>query len=92
MVDPPAAPDDGPDIPGRPPSGIELGQRDAFGDFLNRLDLLGVGAEVGVQEGAFSRRILEEWRGRLLYLDVIDGNCGAGAGHGGTSGESRHPG
>lgn len=36
-------------------------------EILNRAGLVGAGAEIGVWKGAFSRHILENWRGRLLY-------------------------
>ncbi len=45
-----------------------LRHRDQFGAFLNQLGLVGAGAEVGVEEGRFARRVLDQWRGRRLFL------------------------
>jgi len=42
--------------------------RQEFGSFLNLKSLLGVGAEIGVQNGFFTRQILDQWKGNLLYL------------------------
>lgn len=42
--------------------------RQEFGSFLNRRKLLGVGAEIGVQNGYFARQVLDQWEGKLLYL------------------------
>jgi len=49
-------------------SGPPLHSRADFGELLNRLGLTGTGAEVGVENGFFARRVLDQWRGRLLYL------------------------
>jgi len=46
----------------------ELKSRETFGAFLNRHNLLGHGAEIGVENGYFARRTLDLWQGRLLYL------------------------
>tara|TARA_Y100000310_G_C20694835_1_gene824880 strand:- start:3169 stop:3753 length:585 start_codon:yes stop_codon:yes gene_type:complete len=35
--------------------------------FLNKNNLLGIGAEMGVKRGAFSSYILDNWEGELLY-------------------------
>jgi hypothetical protein len=43
-------------------------KRKDFGKFLNRLGLLGAGAEVGVQRGEFAAEILGAWEGRMLHL------------------------
>jgi hypothetical protein len=41
-----------------------------FGLFLNRLGLLGCGAEIGVKQGGFSEVVLDHWRGRhLISID-----------------------
>jgi hypothetical protein len=50
------------------PAHLRLLTRDGFGPLLNRLGLFGEGAEVGVGDGAFSRRILDTWEGRTLHL------------------------
>jgi hypothetical protein len=42
--------------------------RDELGNYLNSLGLTGVGVEVGVKEGRFSRQILTNWQGSKLYL------------------------
>lgn len=39
-----------------------------LGTFLNRHQLLGQGAEVGVFRGVFAHNILNEWRGQKLFL------------------------
>lgn len=49
-------------------SGTPLRSRADFGELLNRLGLTGTGAEVGVENGFFARRVLDQWRGRLVYL------------------------
>ena len=43
-------------------------QRDDLGSFLNRLGLLGEGAEIGSAYGAFARQILKQWNGRMLHM------------------------
>ena len=42
--------------------------RNQFGQFLNLLRLTGVGVEVGVHLGHFSDTILNEWKGKKLWL------------------------
>lgn len=52
-----------------PRAGVaEMKSRAEFGAFLNHRGLLGTGVEIGVQNGAFARRILERWQGERLYL------------------------
>jgi glycosyltransferase involved in cell wall biosynthesis len=46
----------------------EMRSRAEFGAFLNRRGLLGTGVEIGVQNGAFARCVLDLWRGERLYL------------------------
>jgi tetratricopeptide (TPR) repeat protein len=46
---------------------LKLERRELFPLVLNELGLKGVGAEVGVQQGKFSERILRVWEGRALY-------------------------
>jgi tetratricopeptide (TPR) repeat protein len=48
-------------------SGRGLESRNVFPHLLNKLGLIGVGAEVGVQEGNYSEHLLNHWKGRLLY-------------------------
>jgi len=38
---------------------------------FNKLNLKGIGAEIGVQEGVFSKHLLDNWEGGKIYL--IDG-------------------
>lgn len=45
-----------------------LEHRDDLGAWLNEQGLIGVGAEIGVAFGGFSRIILEKWHGRVLHL------------------------
>jgi len=45
-----------------------LKTRREFGIFLNHLNLLGTGAEIGIQRGHFARQVLDLWRGEILYL------------------------
>lgn len=42
--------------------------RKDFPFFLNELGLLGLGAEIGVAAGEFSRHILKHWKGRSLCM------------------------
>lgn len=42
--------------------------RNDFGDFLNNQGLLGYGAEIGIQQGYFSREILNRWKGKGLFM------------------------
>lgn len=46
---------------------IGLENRYDLPQFLNILDLKGIGAEIGVQYGLFSDHILNQWQGDLLY-------------------------
>jgi glycosyltransferase involved in cell wall biosynthesis len=46
----------------------EMRSRSEFGAFLNRRGLLGTGAEIGVENGAFARCVLDLWRGERMYL------------------------
>ena len=41
--------------------------RNDFPAFLNECGLVGTGAEIGVQEGAFSEHILRNWKGSTLF-------------------------
>ena len=45
----------------------DLKSRNHLPIFLNENNLKGIGAEIGVNRGDFSRRILEKWHGDLLY-------------------------
>jgi hypothetical protein len=42
--------------------------RSELGGYLNALSLTGIGVEVGVHLGHFSETILENWRGKQLWL------------------------
>lgn len=42
--------------------------RDDIGNFLNLHGLKGIGLELGVQTGEFSKQILSQWHGKMLYL------------------------
>ena len=42
--------------------------REYIGDLLNSLKLTGIGAEIGVQRGEFSKQILSKWQGQCLHL------------------------
>lgn len=44
----------------------EIKNRDFFGNFLNQHGLTGIGVEIGVFQGAYSKLIRDTWRGRLL--------------------------
>jgi tetratricopeptide (TPR) repeat protein len=48
-------------------SGGRFESRKVFPHLLNKLGLVGVGAEIGVQEGNYSAHLLNHWKGRLLY-------------------------
>lgn len=53
-------------VPPLPPE-LGLENRRFLPYFLNAAGLVGVGAEVGVQEGNFSAHHLKHWQGRVLY-------------------------
>jgi Methyltransferase domain len=46
----------------------EIHLRTDFGEFLNRRGLVGEAAEIGVQQGLFSRCLLDRWQGSMLHL------------------------
>lgn len=45
-----------------------IDNRNSLGHLFNVLELLGKGAEIGVQEGKFSQILLDTWHGEQLYL------------------------
>ncbi len=47
---------------------LKIYHRDDIGKLCNKLQLLGKGAEVGVQAGEYSRTIRSTWEGEELYL------------------------
>ena len=47
---------------------MKLKNRSELPILLNRLELLGHGAEIGVQQGRFAQEILRGWLGEKLYL------------------------
>jgi hypothetical protein len=48
-----------------------LKNRDDIGYFLNYYYLTGCGAEIGVQKGIFSEKILSTWKGEMLFsIDI----------------------
>lgn len=49
-------------------------KREEFGNLYQEFYLTGIGAEIGVKKGKFSRQILNYWKGILLCIDVWD-NC-----------------
>ena len=49
-----------------------LKARKDIGFFLNEKGLTGFGVEVGTFEGAFSKHLLETWKGSLYVVDVWD--------------------
>lgn len=42
--------------------------RNDFGDFLNKNNLKGFGAEIGVQQGFYTCEILKRWEGKCLFM------------------------
>lgn len=50
------------------PTVKRLQYRSLVGSYLNELDLLGNGVEIGVQEGKFSEAIMDLWKGNRLTL------------------------
>lgn len=42
--------------------------RDALGNYLTALGILGEGVEIGVFRGEFSEKLLHEWRGKRLWM------------------------
>lgn len=56
--------------PGAPSTPVTpmMRSRATFGAFLNAMGLTATGAEIGVQNGYFSRQVLDKWRGQLLYM------------------------
>lgn len=44
--------------------------RDELGKLFEKNNVLGVGAEIGVQYGTFSRKIAKHWTGTIFCIDV----------------------
>ncbi len=60
----------GASVPSAPSAGnglLKIPARHMLPHLLNGLGLTGIGTEIGVQEGSFSRHVLRHWKGRLLY-------------------------
>jgi hypothetical protein len=49
---------------------MEIKSRDQFGSLVQGSFQTGVGAEIGVEYGAFSKQILSQWKGRLISVDM----------------------
>ena len=47
---------------------LKITQREQFTDLLNDRGLTGVGVEIGVCRGQFSTYLLDNWKGKKLYL------------------------
>ena len=47
---------------------LKIRHRDDFGKLFNQLELLGKGAEIGVQAGLYSQTLRNTWKGEELYL------------------------
>ena len=47
-------------------------KREEFGKLYQDFYLKGIGAEVGVKKGKFSRQILNHWKGKLICVDIWD--------------------
>lgn len=54
--------------PSGTPKPAPMRYRSELGRYLNSLELVGVGAEVGVHTGRFAEQILRTWKGRTLWL------------------------
>lgn len=48
----------------------EITTRELFGSLVQGFYKTGVGAEIGVEYGSFSRQILSQWNGNLLSIDI----------------------
>lgn len=53
---------------GEMPAELRIMEREQLGDLLNRLELRGEGAEIGVCRGEHARGLLSAWEGRRLHL------------------------
>jgi len=49
---------------------MEITTREKFGNLVQQYYRTGVGAEIGVERGIFSRSILSQWSGTLLTVDM----------------------
>lgn len=47
---------------------LKVSERNDFGKLFNQLNLLGKGAEIGVQTGGYSQILRNTWNGKELYL------------------------
>lgn len=58
----------------------EITTRDEFGNLVQMYYQTGIGAEIGVEYGAFSSKILSQWKGKLISVDMwADGKIEAHA-------------
>ena len=46
---------------------MNFSTRDEFPEFLNECELKGTGAEIGVQNGSYSEKLLDNWNGACLF-------------------------
>lgn len=46
---------------------VVIPSRDDFGEYLNRLGLMGDGVEIGTLRGDFAVKLLQKWKGRRLH-------------------------
>jgi hypothetical protein len=49
---------------------MEITTREQFGNLAQTFFKTGVGAEIGVERGNFSKQILSQWKGKLLSVDM----------------------
>lgn len=47
---------------------MQIKTREQFPDLLNKLNLTGLGVEIGVQKGLYSAHLLKHWKGEKLYM------------------------
>jgi 4-hydroxy-3-methylbut-2-en-1-yl diphosphate synthase IspG/GcpE len=48
----------------------EIKTRNDFGSLVQGFYKTGIGAEIGVEYGSFSRQILSQWKGTLISVDM----------------------
>lgn len=50
----------------------QIDKRDDLGKLFQEFYQKGTGAEIGVRKGKFSHQILQNWKGKLLCIDIWD--------------------
>jgi hypothetical protein len=55
---------------------IKINTRNQFGELAQCYNQLGIGAEIGVLHGEFTKLTFAHWRGKILCIDTWDTSCG----------------